>query len=53
MYALQLSALAVVSVRAFRTVAHAREHGIVIFLCLVFSKKFNILSALFVHRLFT
>ena len=49
MYALQLSALAVVSVRAFRTVAHAREHGIIIFfVCLVFSKKFNILSALFV-----
>ena len=49
MYALQLPALAVVSVRAFRTVAHAREHGIIIFfVCLVFSKKFNILSALFV-----
>ena len=31
MYALQLSALAVVSVRAFRTVAHAREHGIIVF----------------------
>jgi len=31
MYALQLPALVVVSVRAFRTVAHAREHGIIIF----------------------
>lgn len=54
MYALQLSALAVVSVRAFRTVAHAREHGIIIFfVCLVFSKKFNILSAHFVHQSLT
>ena len=51
MYALQPLALAVVSVRAFRTVAHAREHGIIIFFsCLVFSKKFNILSALFVSN---
>ena len=50
MYALQLSALAVVSVHAFRTVVDAREHGIIIFLCLVFSKKFNILSALFVSN---
>ena len=50
MYALQLPALVVVSVRAFRTVAHAREHGIIIFLCLVFSKKFNIMSALTVHQ---
>ena len=54
MYALQPLALVVVSVRAFRAVAHAREHGIIIFfVCLVFSKKFNILSALFVHQLFT
>ena len=51
MYDLQLPALAVVSVHAFRTVAHAREHGIIIFfLCIVFSKKFNILSALFVSN---
>jgi len=31
MYALQPLALAVVSVRAFHIVAHAREHGIIIF----------------------
>ena len=53
MFGLQPLALAVVIVLAFRTVAHAREHGIIIFLCLVFSKKLNILSAHFVHRLFT
>ena len=53
MYALQLPALAVVSVRAFRIVDHALVRDIIVFLCLVFRKKFNILSAHFVHRLFT
>ena len=31
MYVLQLPVLVVVSVSAFRTVAYAREHGIIIF----------------------
>ena len=48
MYTLQLPALAVVSVRAFRIVDHALVRDIIVFLCLVFRKKFNILSALFV-----
>ena len=49
-HGLQTLAQAVVSVRVFRVVAHARVCGTIIF-CLVFSKKFNIMSAfLFTNR---
>ena len=48
MYALQPLALAAESVHAFRAVAHA--HANTQLFCLVFSKKFNIMSALFLHQ---
>ena len=48
----QLLALAVVSVRAFRTVTHEFVYGTIAF-CLVFSEYFNILSAHFVHQSLT
>jgi len=41
--------LVVVSVRVFRAIAHACAYGTTTF-CLVFSKKFNIMSALSVHQ---
>ena len=48
-HALQPLALAVVGVCSLRAVAHERACGTTWF-CLVFSKKFNIMSALFVHQ---
>ena len=48
-HALQTLALVVVSVRVFRAIAHACAYGTTTF-CLVFSKKFNIMSALSVHQ---
>ncbi|RKW57911.1 MAG: hypothetical protein D8H98_12165 [Prevotella sp.] len=51
-HALQPLTLTAVSVCVFRAVAHARVYGI-IFFCMVFSKKFNIMSALSVHQPFT
>ena len=42
-------ALAAVSVRAFRSVAHAHVNAQSF--CLVFSKYFNIMSALSIHQL--
>ena len=48
-HALQTLALVVVSVRVFHTVAHACAYGTTTF-CLVFSKRFNIMSALSVHQ---
>ena len=48
-HALQTLALVVVSVRVFGAIAHACASGTTSF-CLVFSKKFNIMSALFVHQ---
>jgi len=47
--ALQPLTLAVVSVRAFCAFIPTRVYG-TIALCLVFSKKFNIMSTLFVHQ---
>ena len=48
--ALQTLAQAVVSVRVFCAVAHARACATIVF-CLVFSKNFNIMSAfLFTNR---
>ena len=44
-YVLQSLLLAVVSVRIFRAVTHACVYGTIVF-CLVFSKNFNIISAL-------
>ena len=51
-YALQPLALAVASVHVFRAVAHSRLFTANLF-CLVFGKKFNIVSALFVHQSLT
>ena len=51
-HALQPLALAAASVSVFRAVAHPRVFTESLF-CLVFSKKFNIISALFVHQSFT
>ena len=51
-HALQTLALVVVSVRVFHTVAHACAYGTTTF-CLVFSKRFNIMSALSVHQSLT
>ena len=48
-HALQTLALVVVSVRVFRAIAHACASGTISF-CLVFSKKFNIMSTLSVHQ---
>jgi len=53
MFGLQPLALAVVCVRAFHIVVHALVRGILVFYCLIFSREFNILSALFVHQSFT
>ena len=47
--ALQPLALAVVSVRAFCAFVPTRVYG-TIALCLVFSKKFNIMSAVFANN---
>ena len=49
-YALQPLALAVVSVRIFRAVAIC-VHTTELLFCLVFSKDFNIMSALSDHQL--
>ena len=51
-HALQPLALAVASVHVFRAVTHSRVSAINLF-CLVFSEKFNIMSALFVHQSLT
>ena len=51
-HALQPLALAIVSASVFLTVAHSRVFTASLF-CLVFSKKFNIISALFVHQSLT
>ena len=51
-HALQPLALAVASVHVFRAVAHSRLFTANLF-CLVFSDKFNIMSALFVHQSLT
>ena len=51
-HALQTLALVAVSVRVFRAIAHACASGTTSF-CLVFSKKFNIMSALSVHQSLT
>ena len=48
-HALQPLALAAASVCVFLAVAHSRVFTAGLF-CLVFSKKFNIISALFVHQ---
>ena len=42
----------IVNIRVFSAVAHARVYSI-IFFCLVFSKKFNIVSALSAHQSLT
>ena len=47
--ALQPLALAVVSVRIFRAVTHVCVYGTIVF-CLVFSKNFNIITALSVNQ---
>ena len=41
----------IVSIRVFSAVAHARVYSIIF--CLVFSKKFNIMSALSAHQSLT
>ena len=41
----------VVSVRTFCAIAHARVCDRLIFFCIVFSKEFNIMGALFVNQL--
>ena len=51
-HALQPLALAAASVSVFLTVAHSRVFTESLF-CLVFSKKFNIISTLFVHQSLT
>ena len=51
-YALQPLALAVVSVRIFRAVAIC-VHTTELLFCIVFSKNFNIMSALSAHQLST
>ena len=51
-HALQTLALVVVSVRVFGAIAHACASGTTRF-CLVFSKKFNIMSTLSVHQSLT
>ena len=48
-HALQLLALVVASLHVFRAVAHSRVSAINLF-CLVFGKKINIMSTLFVHQ---
>ena len=51
-HALQPLALAAASVSVFLAVAHSRVFTTSLF-CLVFSKKFNIISTLFVHQSLT
>ena len=51
-HALQPLALAAASVCVFLAIAHSRVFTTSSF-CLVFSKKFNIISALFVHQSLT
>ncbi len=51
-HALQPLALAAASVCVFLAVAHSRVFTTSLF-CLVFSKKFNTISALFVHQSLT
>ena len=51
-HALQPLALAAASVSVFLAVAHSRVFTESLF-CLVFSKKFNIISTLFVHQSLT
>ena len=51
-HALQPLAMASASVHVFRAVAHSRLFTANLF-CLVFSDKFNIMSALFVHQSLT
>ena len=51
-HALQPFALAVASARVLCAVAHSHVYAAYSF-CLTFSKNFNIMSALFVHQLFT
>ena len=46
-------ALVVVSARAFRAVNYERVCGIIVFFCLVFSRKFNIKSGHSVHQSLT
>ncbi len=48
-HVLQPFALAAVSVRAFRTVAHVRVHSKIVF-CMVFGNDFNTMSALLGHN---
>ena len=48
-HALQPLALVVANLHVFRAVAHSRVFTTRWF-CLIFSKKFNIMSALFVHQ---
>jgi len=51
LHALQPLALAVVSARALGVVARAcKQYN---YFCLVFDKKFNIMSAIFVHQSLT
>ena len=52
LHALQPLALVGASVHVFRAVTHSRVSAINLF-CLVFSEKFNIMSALFVHQSLT
>ena len=52
LHALQPLTLAVVSARALGVVEHARVYSTTVF-CLVFGKKFNIMSAIFVHQSLT
>ena len=51
-HALQPLALTTVSVDVFHAVGRFRVHGIIVF-CLVFSKDFNIMSAIFVRQVLT
>ena len=48
-HALQPLALVIANLHVFRAVAHSRVFTIDWF-CMVFSKKFNIMSAFFVHQ---
>jgi len=48
-HALQPFSLVVANLHVFRAVAHSRVFTIDWF-CMVFSKKFNIMSAFFVHQ---
>ena len=52
-HAWQLLALSIVSVCGFCAVAHVLVCGISTFFCPVFGKKFNLISALFIHQVLT